>query len=98
MKMENILRAEQKATVPKINAAAGDSLAVDEVIMEFERAKMLVPAHIPVFAPKSLNGVCDSLCRSDSAGAMPAVLGFLPAALPLVAQLLLPERGLINGA
>ncbi|MDF1669825.1 MAG: acetyl/propionyl/methylcrotonyl-CoA carboxylase subunit alpha [Roseovarius sp.] len=36
MKMENILRAERKATVTKINAAAGDSLAVDEVIMEFE--------------------------------------------------------------
>ncbi|MEM8749902.1 MAG: acetyl/propionyl/methylcrotonyl-CoA carboxylase subunit alpha [Pseudomonadota bacterium] len=36
MKMENILRAEKKATVAKINAAAGDSLAVDEVIMEFE--------------------------------------------------------------
>jgi propionyl-CoA carboxylase alpha chain len=36
MKMENILRAEKKGTVSKINAAAGDSLAVDEVIMEFE--------------------------------------------------------------
>ena len=36
MKMENILRAEKKAKVSKINAAAGDSLAVDEVIMEFE--------------------------------------------------------------
>lgn len=36
MKMENILRAERKAKVVKINAAAGDSLAVDEVIMEFE--------------------------------------------------------------
>ena len=36
MKMENILRAEKKAIVTKINAAAGDSLAVDEVIMEFE--------------------------------------------------------------
>ena len=36
MKMENILRAEKKATVTKINAGAGDSLAVDEVIMEFE--------------------------------------------------------------
>jgi len=35
MKMENILRAEKKATVAKINVAAGDSLAVDEVIMEF---------------------------------------------------------------
>ncbi|MEO0547149.1 MAG: acetyl/propionyl/methylcrotonyl-CoA carboxylase subunit alpha [Pseudomonadota bacterium] len=35
MKMENILRAEKKTTVEKINAKAGDSLAVDEVIMEF---------------------------------------------------------------
>jgi propionyl-CoA carboxylase alpha chain len=36
MKMENILRAERKGVVKKINASAGDSLAVDEVIMEFE--------------------------------------------------------------
>jgi len=36
MKMENILRAEKKGKVSLINAAAGDSLAVDEVIMEFE--------------------------------------------------------------
>lgn len=36
MKMENILRAEKKAVVTKINADAGDSLAVDDVIMEFE--------------------------------------------------------------
>ena len=36
MKMENILRAERKGTVSKINASAGDSLAVDDVIMEFE--------------------------------------------------------------
>ncbi|SFR34521.1 biotin carboxyl carrier protein /biotin carboxylase [Yoonia tamlensis] len=36
MKMENILRAERKGVVAKINAAAGDSLAVDAVIMEFE--------------------------------------------------------------
>ncbi|MEP3654090.1 MAG: acetyl/propionyl/methylcrotonyl-CoA carboxylase subunit alpha [Litorimonas sp.] len=36
MKMENTLRAESKCTVKKINAAAGDNLAVDEVIMEFE--------------------------------------------------------------
>jgi len=36
MKMENILRAERKGIVIKINAVAGDSLAVDEVIMEFE--------------------------------------------------------------
>ena len=36
MKMENVLRAERKARVAKVNAAPGDSLAVDAVIMEFE--------------------------------------------------------------
>jgi len=36
MKMENILRAERKGTVKKINAGAGASLKVDDVIMEFE--------------------------------------------------------------
>ena len=36
MKMENILRAEKKCTVSKINVCAGDSLSVDDVIMEFE--------------------------------------------------------------
>jgi propionyl-CoA carboxylase alpha chain len=36
MKMENILRAEKKGVVAKINAGAGDSLQVDDVIMEFE--------------------------------------------------------------
>jgi len=36
MKMENILRAEKKSVVTKINASAGDSLMVDDVIMEFE--------------------------------------------------------------
>ncbi|MCB1463311.1 MAG: biotin/lipoyl-binding protein, partial [Nitratireductor sp.] len=36
MKMENILRAERKTKVTKINAKPGDSLAVDDVIMEFE--------------------------------------------------------------
>ena len=36
MKMENILRAEKRAVVTKINAGPGDSLAVDDVIMEFE--------------------------------------------------------------
>ncbi len=36
MKMENILRAERKGRVAKINAEAGASLAVDDVIMEFE--------------------------------------------------------------
>jgi len=36
MKMENILRAEKKCTVSKINISAGESLSVDDVIMEFE--------------------------------------------------------------
>jgi propionyl-CoA carboxylase alpha chain len=35
MKMENVLRAERDLTVANINAKAGDSLAVDAVIMEF---------------------------------------------------------------
>jgi len=35
MKMENVLRAERDATVKKIHAKKGDSLAVDAVIMEF---------------------------------------------------------------
>ncbi|MBV7378603.1 biotin carboxylase N-terminal domain-containing protein [Maritimibacter dapengensis] len=36
MKMENILRAEKQGVVSKVNAGPGDSLAVDEVIIEFE--------------------------------------------------------------
>lgn len=36
MKMENVLRAERDLVVAKINAAPGESLAVDAVIMEFE--------------------------------------------------------------
>lgn len=36
MKMENVLRAEKAGVVSKIPVAVGDSLAVDEVIMEFE--------------------------------------------------------------
>ncbi len=36
MKMENILRAERPGTVARIAHDAGDSLAVDAVIMEFE--------------------------------------------------------------
>ncbi|MEO1533633.1 MAG: biotin/lipoyl-containing protein, partial [Pseudomonadota bacterium] len=36
MKMENVLRAERKGTVKQINAEPGASLAVDDVIMEFE--------------------------------------------------------------
>ncbi|WP_296039849.1 acetyl/propionyl/methylcrotonyl-CoA carboxylase subunit alpha [uncultured Agrobacterium sp.] len=36
MKMENILRAERKGRVAKVAVKAGDSLAVDQVILEFE--------------------------------------------------------------
>ena len=36
MKMENVLRAERDGTVSAIKAKPGDSLAVDEVILEFE--------------------------------------------------------------
>jgi propionyl-CoA carboxylase alpha chain len=36
MKMENILRAERKATVKRVVAAAGASLKVDDVILEFD--------------------------------------------------------------
>jgi propionyl-CoA carboxylase alpha chain len=36
MKMENILRAEKSGVVKSLNAAAGDSLAVDAVILEME--------------------------------------------------------------
>ncbi|WP_322989410.1 acetyl/propionyl/methylcrotonyl-CoA carboxylase subunit alpha [Hoeflea sp.] len=35
MKMENVLKAERKGTVSSIPVKAGDSLAVDEIIMEF---------------------------------------------------------------
>jgi propionyl-CoA carboxylase alpha chain len=35
MKMENVLRAERDATVGKLCAKPGDSLAVDQVILEF---------------------------------------------------------------
>ncbi|WP_444455146.1 acetyl-CoA carboxylase biotin carboxylase subunit [Rhodobacter capsulatus] len=36
MKMENILKAERKGVVKKINCVAGASLKVDDIIMEFE--------------------------------------------------------------
>ena len=36
MKMENILRAEKDTTVTKVLCAAGDKLAVDDVMIEFE--------------------------------------------------------------
>ena len=36
MKMENILRAEKSATVKEVRVKAGESLAVDAVILEFE--------------------------------------------------------------
>lgn len=36
MKMENILRAEKKAVIKRVPVSVGASLAVDEIIMEFE--------------------------------------------------------------
>jgi propionyl-CoA carboxylase alpha chain len=36
MKMENILRAEKAGVVKLVNAIAGESLAVDSVILEME--------------------------------------------------------------
>ncbi|MEH6693247.1 MAG: acetyl/propionyl/methylcrotonyl-CoA carboxylase subunit alpha [Pseudorhizobium pelagicum] len=36
MKMENVLKAERKGVVKRVAATAGQSLAVDELIMEFE--------------------------------------------------------------
>jgi propionyl-CoA carboxylase alpha chain len=36
MKMENVLRAERDGKIAKLRAKAGDSLAVDQVILEFE--------------------------------------------------------------
>jgi propionyl-CoA carboxylase alpha chain len=37
MKMENVLKAERKGIVARVPVKAGDSLAVDEVIMEFAK-------------------------------------------------------------
>jgi propionyl-CoA carboxylase alpha chain len=36
MKMENVLKAERRGVVKRVAASAGQSLAVDELIMEFE--------------------------------------------------------------
>ena len=36
MKMENVLRAERDGKVSKVLAAVGDTLAVDQAILEFE--------------------------------------------------------------
>jgi propionyl-CoA carboxylase alpha chain len=36
MKMENVLKAERRGVVSRVAASAGQSLAVDEVILEFE--------------------------------------------------------------
>ena len=36
MKMENILRAEKSGTIARINAAEGETLVVDAVILELE--------------------------------------------------------------
>jgi propionyl-CoA carboxylase alpha chain len=35
MKMQNIIRAERDGVVKAVNAKAGDSVAADEVIIEF---------------------------------------------------------------
>ncbi|WP_332770315.1 acetyl-CoA carboxylase biotin carboxyl carrier protein subunit, partial [Phenylobacterium sp.] len=35
MKMQNIIRAERDGTVKTIGAAAGDSVAADEILVEF---------------------------------------------------------------
>jgi propionyl-CoA carboxylase alpha chain len=36
MKMENVFKAEKCGKVKKGNVVAGDSLAVDDIIIEFE--------------------------------------------------------------
>jgi propionyl-CoA carboxylase alpha chain len=36
MKMENVLKAERRGVVKRVSAEAGQSLAVDELIMEFQ--------------------------------------------------------------
>ena len=36
MKMENVLRAERDGVIAAVHAEAGDSLAVDQAILEFE--------------------------------------------------------------
>ena len=36
MKMENVLRAEADGVVKEVRAAQGDSLAVDQAILEFK--------------------------------------------------------------
>ena len=36
MKMENIIKSEKKVKVKKVNCKEGDSLEVDQVILEFE--------------------------------------------------------------
>jgi len=35
MKMENVLTAERDGKIKKVNAKKGDSLALDDVILEF---------------------------------------------------------------
>ena len=36
MKMQNVMRSERKGVVKTINSAVGDSLKVDQVMLEFE--------------------------------------------------------------
>jgi propionyl-CoA carboxylase alpha chain len=38
MKMENVLKADREAVVSRIVARVGQSIAVDDVILEFEKA------------------------------------------------------------
>ncbi len=38
MKIENVLKADREAVVSRIVARVGQSIAVDDVIMEFEKA------------------------------------------------------------
>ena len=36
MKMENIIKSEKKAVIKKVNCKEGDSLEVDQIILEFK--------------------------------------------------------------
>ena len=36
MKMQNILKSERQGTIKSVNVKAGDSVAVDELLIEFE--------------------------------------------------------------
>ena len=36
MKMQNVLKSEVSGTIKKVNVKAGDSVVVDEILIEFE--------------------------------------------------------------